>query len=567
MPPSPLQHYWSLSIEEQFYFVWPWLLAGIFLVTRKVYRRGHLWARHWGLFGAMSLVVAGSFSWAMYLTESNPNAAYFSTFTRVWELGVGALVAIAGPWLVRIPDAVRPALAYFGLIGILASLLLIDSESLFPAPWAALPVLSTAVVIVSFYGARVHGVPVLTNPVARWFGDTSYTLYLWHWPVIILLPALVSEGLLFYLLVLGLALGLTALTYHYYEDPIRKSQWLADKSGLGQRRKRQFGLAGWSFIGVLTVATIVTSILYIEQTDKLSAQKQEIDSAVVVDLAPPLDTGPASAGSGDTPALSVVPGNEPCYGAPALINDTCVLRNPEKPLQPSIENFATETGGPYCFTRLKDPLMSCKYGYEGPDAVRIALVGDSHAGRVLHGIAPYLESQKWHLTTFFGQGCVWKSPPIDQCAAMPAIEEQLAQARFDLVLTTSTRTGNAADYLPAWKPVLDAGSRIVVIADNPKASEQSIACLTRINFGEDRSGECGTPRARATPEDPQVIAANRLDPPIPVIDLTPYYCTVDNCPSVVGDVIVYADISSHITPTYMRTVAPALVNGIRRSVP
>ena len=124
----------------------------------------------------MALIVAASFSWAMYLTASDVNAAYFSTFTRVWELGVGALVAICGPWLFRIPDPIRPVLAYAGLAGVAASLCLIDETKQFPAPWVALPVASTALVVASFHGGAVRAVPVLTNPVARWFGDTSYTL-------------------------------------------------------------------------------------------------------------------------------------------------------------------------------------------------------------------------------------------------------------------------------------------------------------------------------------------------------------------------------------------------------
>ncbi|WP_431231468.1 acyltransferase family protein [Mycolicibacterium psychrotolerans] len=102
-PPSPIQHYWSLSIEEQFYFVWPVLLVAIFAITRQLRHSGAKRAGEWGMVAAMSLVVGASFGWAMYLSAVDGNAAYFSTFTRVWELGVGALVAICAPWLRNLP--------------------------------------------------------------------------------------------------------------------------------------------------------------------------------------------------------------------------------------------------------------------------------------------------------------------------------------------------------------------------------------------------------------------------------------------------------------------------------
>jgi peptidoglycan/LPS O-acetylase OafA/YrhL len=161
----------------------------------------------------MAGIVLASFGWALFLSAANPNSAYFSTFTRVWELGVGAMVAIIGPWIARIPASVRPTLAYVGLTGVLVSLFLINSAALFPAPWAALPVLSTALVVTSFHGVEVRGVPFLTNRVAAYLGDTSYTLYLWHLPVIVLLQTVLPKGVLYYLIAVALALALTMVTY------------------------------------------------------------------------------------------------------------------------------------------------------------------------------------------------------------------------------------------------------------------------------------------------------------------------------------------------------------------
>jgi peptidoglycan/LPS O-acetylase OafA/YrhL len=569
-PPSPLQHYWSLSIEEQFYFVWPVLLVAIFTMTRGRARRGKKWTRQWGLLCAMSLVVAGSFAWALILSVRDPNAAYFSTFTRVWELGIGALVAIVGPWLTRIPSAVRPVLAYAGLAGVAASMVVIDESVQFPAPWAALPVLSTALVIASFHGAEVRGMFLLTNPVARYFGDTSYTLYLWHWPVIILLLTVMPKGPLFYGLAITVALGLTTVTYYIYEDPIRKSSWLTDKDEGTRRRMPTIGKPQWGLIGCVLVATIVLSILGIRFNDKLTSAAEDYKGAVV-NLEAPLPAADPMITSASTLVPFTVPlsGNDSCFGAPAMLDETCNLRNPQVPLTPSVETFTKDLGTPSCWTSKDEELRSCTYGDQSADATRIALVGDSHASRLLVALAPYLNAMKWQLTTYVGWGCVLKEPPGGSCQkAMTETQRQLLAQPYDLVLTTASRQfgGHPSDYVNAWQPLAAAGSRIVVVADNPETSEEALNCLTRPTFGDDRRGECGTPREEALLRpDPLVVAASNV-PDSLVIDLTQYYCNTTFCPSIIGDVIVYRDIGSHVTATYFATLAPALVDGVRRAL-
>ena len=559
-PPSPLQHYWSLSIEEQFYFVWPALLVLIFALTRGLRRSGKTWARQGGLFGGMAVVVAASFGWAMFLSATDPNSAYFSTFTRVWELGVGALVAIAGPWLANIPSAVRPGLAYLGVAGVAGSLFLIDSTVQFPAPWAGLPVLSTALVVASFHGAEVRGMFPLTNPIARYFGDTSYTLYLWHWPVITLLFAVIPKGSLFYALVLALALGLTAVTYHFYENPIRQSDWLLDAPANKDRRLPTLRPRSWGLIGGLMVVVIVMSILGIRHADMNSAVQQsssaQDDQSQVTNITQPAQTP------------------DPCFGAPAMVTPGCVLRNPDVRLKPSIDDFYQDDHGLFnCFTKItaqQQKLKSCDYGYLGPDAIRIALVGDSHAASLLPALWPILNANKWRLTTYVGNPCALRDPAVYCEGPMAEVEAELLAHPYDLVLITNIRGQEApVSYQKVWAPIAAAGSRIAVVADNPASSEEAIACLTRVSFGGDRTGECGTSRAEALQQPDPLVAATQLVPGTTLIDLTPYYCTADRCPSVIGNVIVYRDYkegNSHITATFMRTLAPAIEDGLRRAL-
>jgi peptidoglycan/LPS O-acetylase OafA/YrhL len=551
LPPSPLQHYWSLSIEEQFYFVWPALLVLIFALTRQRRRRAKGLTRQWGLLGAMSVVVIASFGWAMFLSVDDPNRAYFSSLTRVWELGVGALVAIAGPWLLRIPPIVRPVLAYSGLTGVLASLFLIDSRVQWPAPWAVLPVLSTAVVVASFHGADVRGMFPLTNPVARYFGDTSYTLYLWHWPVFVLLLTVVSKGPLYYAIAIAVALGLTAVTYRFYENPIRNSNWLLEITVPQARRLL--------FTGAVAASVIVMTILAVGYAGRLSAARNTSAS--------PQD-GQAASGSAQT---------DPCFGAPAILNSGCALRNPAVPLQPSVDTFSTDyvSEARKCYAAKQGALMTCDFGYMGNDAKRIALVGDSHATILLPGLRPILSANKWRLTTYTGKGCVLVEPAPEACTeTLPKIEAELLARPFDLVLVTNYRFFNqdsttpgevARDFQRAWAPIISAGSRIAVVADNPETSREAIECLTRVSIGGERTGECGTARTEALRRPDPLVAGAQLVPGVTVIDLTPYYCTADRCPSVIGDVIVYMD-ANHITGTFAETLAGPLEEGLRRAL-
>jgi peptidoglycan/LPS O-acetylase OafA/YrhL len=573
-PPSPLQHYWSLSIEEQFYFVWPFLLVVIFAITRTWKHRGHAWIRQWGLFGSMAAVVAGSFGWAMVLSSDDRNSAYFSTFTRVWELGIGALLAIAGPWFTRIPSAIRPGLAYLGLAGVLGSMFLIDATFQWPAPWALLPIMSTALVVASFHGGEVRGMFPLTNPVARFFGDTSYTLYLWHWPVIILLLTVLPKGPVFYGAVIVLALGLTAVTYRFYEDPIRKSNWLLpDPAGPKNRRFPRLTTSRWAFVGAVMVAVVVLSTVGIH--DNVSIPQDDdgsVDQPVAL-LPPP--SGPLTS-KVVVPRIVPVPGADPCFGAPAMTDARCALWNPDLPLKPGIHRFARDfvgSGGPAsCWgDQHAKVLHPCTLGYEGADAIRIALVGDSHAQRVLRALAPALIPLKWQLTSYLGWGCEWRDHPDRDalCAdAMDGTQKELLAHPYDMVITTSSRLygSRPIDFANAWKPVAGAGSRIAVVGDVPGVSEESLACLTRVNTVGSRIGGCGTSRAEAFARPDPLIEASRLVSAATLIDLTQYYCTADRCPSVIGNAIVYSDWGAHVTATYIRTLSPAIIDGVRQAL-
>ncbi|MCZ4551800.1 acyltransferase family protein [Gordonia rubripertincta] len=558
-PPSPLQHFWSLSIEEQFYFVWPILMVGLFAASRRYSRPGFTTARQLTLATAMGAICLISFGWAIFQSADAPTAAYFSTFTRVWELGVGALLAICAPTLSRIPDSIRPLLSYIGLLGVVLSFFMITTSSQFPGPWAALPVLSTALVIAAFQGGNVRAVPHLTNPVAQYIGNVSYTLYLWHWPVIVLLAAVVAEGTAFNVIAILVTIILTCATFHLFEDPIRRSSWLEKPDYRNRRNKRIPKLmpGTWGAIGLTAAVVVAGSALVIEHQDQISNSSQANQQLIVTD---PQQIE-------ETPK---------CFGAAAMLTDGCPARNPANDLTPSIDNFADDTQGAYsCYRKAGEPLRSCTYGYEANDGKRLAIVGDSHAAMLLPALSPYLIENKLSLTTYVGNGCQWQVRTDGNCYSevMPEIQEALLREKYDLVIATGSRKygGETVDdavdaYLAAWRPVAATGTKILVVADNPSVSEESLACLTRVSIGGDNSGKCGSPRQDSlADQDPLPVAADLL-PEARLLDLTDAYCTPEWCPTVVGDVIAYRDTAGHITATFAQTLSPQLIAGIRAAL-
>jgi peptidoglycan/LPS O-acetylase OafA/YrhL len=261
---SPIQHFWSLSIEEQFYFVWP---ALIFIISLLVARRAWTHGRRMILAAAvMGVASAASLAWALYETATSPTWAYFNTFSRVWELGAGALLATAVGTLARIPAAVKPLLSWAGLTLIAASLFVISDESTgFPAPWALLPAVGTLLVIAAGVGEEPRYQGFLNNPVSTYIGNFSYSLYLIHWPVIVFLGAMMDGGIYYYLTAIVLAFGLAIASYHFIENPFRHIDRTKMREAGRQLRTRDIQPERSTGYAALAAVTLVIAglVLYV----------------------------------------------------------------------------------------------------------------------------------------------------------------------------------------------------------------------------------------------------------------------------------------------------------------
>ena len=164
--PSPLQHFWSLAVEEQFYLVWPLLLAVTLIIVAR--RGGTEATRTHAMTWLLALVIAASLVWSLVQTETSPADAYYSSPARAWELAIGALVAVQQPRLAALPSSIRTGLGIAGLLAVAVAAVGYDAGSSFPGWRALVPVLGTAILVGTGAAAR-SGRPA-SWPSPRWHG-------------------------------------------------------------------------------------------------------------------------------------------------------------------------------------------------------------------------------------------------------------------------------------------------------------------------------------------------------------------------------------------------------------
>ncbi|MDP9464440.1 MAG: acyltransferase, partial [Actinomycetota bacterium] len=225
--PSPLLHFWSLAVEEQFYLFWPLVLVALRRRPRR-YRR---------LVTAMMIAVAvASFSVCIWMTRTHPTGAFYLLPARMWELAVGGLVAVGGTAWRAVSSSARAVAGWVGVAGVATAVLTFDGSVDFPGSAALLPVLGTALIVVSGGSDVAPFAPmaVLRHVSLQWIGRRSYAIYLWHWPALVLAEAKwgpLSLGQRF--VAIGIALALAAGSLKLLEDPVRHSTWVASRPTRG----------------------------------------------------------------------------------------------------------------------------------------------------------------------------------------------------------------------------------------------------------------------------------------------------------------------------------------------
>ena len=551
-PASPVQHYWSLAVEEQFYVVWPLLLIAALWVAR---RRGA---------GAVLVVAtAASFAWSVHAVADDATAAYFSTPARAWELGVGALIAVgAQAGLVqRLPLRAAVALGWLGLYGIVLSALLLTERTPFPGVAAVLPVLATALVLQAGEAGAAGRNPVLVNPVSRYLGRISYSLYLWHWPVLVLSVAVLPTGL-HVVVPLVLSLVLASLCHHLVEEPVRHSAWLA-------RRPVRRGVARGSTRRAAVALTATAALLG--------------GGFLLPALALNEETTPAPAAV-PAPAVSPVPSADPQALRAALAASLAPESWPE--LEPPLSGIRF-AGSPEwivdkCDNVNSGNLEKCRYGPS--DAPRTAaLVGDSIAISWLPALREVLEPRGYVIQVLTRNQCPAPTvtfyrdrpeEPFTNCTVHKEwVLDQVAALDPELVLVSNDRSlvdkqveQPAGDLrFDRWRSgmttmlqALDAAGGDVVLLGAPPRGGNLQACATRLSDPVD----CTQPVSEDWRAVRAAEAAAAREAGARYVDPEPWFCVDGRCPAVVGSTPVYTD-GKHLTAAYARRLAPHLADALQ----
>ncbi|GAB3678761.1 acyltransferase family protein [Angustibacter aerolatus] len=558
VPPSPLQHYWSLAVEEQFYVVWPVL---VLLVAKLAPRR--LVGRAVGV--VIALISVASLAWCIEQTSQAATQAYFSPFTRAWELGVGALLAAGSGWLLRLPAVVGRWLGWLGLAAVIGSAFWITDATPFPGAYALLPVLGTAAVVAA--GSIAPGVgaeSVLRQRPLQWLGAMSYSLYLWHWPALVIAAALVGGtlGVGPALLVVLASLLVAVLTHHAVENPLRRAPRLA------ARTSNSLGFGVLALVTVLFACNVMISNQLTER-DAAAARAQARLASVSLDAAP--------AGDGKVSGVQA-----------AVVEAAAAKRLPSDVSPPLAElpQHASPANFDGCLVPTeKTSSPSCTYG-DTSASKTVVLFGDSHAAAWLSALDAAGEREHFKLLVLTKSLCpfpsttVWNTVdkrPFSQCDAWRSWAlDRIDAVEPSLVVVSSTMYGVRLPSSPkdqtglaaAWQrgatttlKRLDASAkRVVVLGDSPVMADDPAQCLADHPKQVQR---CSQPTPEALKLSREVLQAHvakvaKADY-LPVVD---WFCTPTECPMVVKGVVTHYD-RWHLTADYSSLLSKPLASALR----
>ncbi|UKA48946.1 acyltransferase [Arthrobacter sp. FW305-123] len=550
-PVSPLQHYWSLAVEEQFYFVWPWLMLALFALTGKLYRGRANPRVVAGI--TMAILTLGSLGWSLWETSTNPNVAYFSTFSRAWELGIGALLACAATLLPRLSSTWRPILAWVGLAGMIVSLFVINPQTSFPAPSALLPVLSTALVIIAGTGTADHSyIAPLTNPVARYLGDISYSLYLWHFPVIILAGTLNpgEQNLLYNAAAIVAMLLLSVFAYHLVEDPIRKSLWLSGE----KRWVRNIQVPdSYKLTALGALAAVTAVVVGAAMVAKAPVEQATLPQASAIVIG----TSSASAAPAAGPKVTELQ-NE----IAAALTATSWPENLSPSMDDAVGNHEAPAGVAECGKKVAPSASDCLWG--DPSAAKTAiLVGDSVGVAWAPALLETYGKGEWKLLMRAQFGCPFavrdaKNESTDCATHKQAVTGDIQRIKPDLLIIANNYpdSGDAQAWARGATEILAeaAGAKSTVALSSPPHDKDVQKCY----------------RPGSKPQDcvsvvngwynDLTFAERRAFEEVGAkyVNTSPLFCSPNGaCPAFVGATPVKLD-QVHMTLWYGGKLAPAL---------
>ncbi len=614
--PSPVLHYWSLSVEEQFYVVWPALLLAVAWFARRLH--GQRVRLAGGI--ALAVIAASGLAASIVLTAAAPTWGFYSLPARAWEFALGGLIAVGASAVERIPRRVAVAIGWLSAILLIAAAVTLDDSVPYPGTAALLPTAAAAGLIIA--GGRGGIDLVLGTAPLQFLGRISYSLYLWHWPFIVLPAAMAGAALDLptTLALIGLAVVVAWLSRRFIELPFLAIDGrrpgvvgaslklgaatlalvLAVSGGLQILASAEVANAGEAVPisaaanpggGQTTAPGVEASVPPADEAQR-NAQASEDAGPVVDGSAPPAAADPGPSGAAATnPGPSATP-QAPTSTAPQPlppplvrwtdIGSAALPANVPLPagVRPSLAGARTDEErliADGCFSGLDATTPAhCVYGARN-GRVTVALIGDSHASHWFPALNVLANLNGWRLLPFVKASCPFLATPVfHPFVQRPYTECETWRARAiaavnaaqpDLVIVAEAYDAANLPIDPNSRSLAARGramaaaisqlraQRVAIMIDNPRTDVDIPACLARYPNDVNR---CAIPRSVAFPPNFGVVERVAADASgARVIDIVAAVCPSTPCPVVRGGMILYRD-GHHLTETFSRSLAGPL---------
>ena len=555
--PSPILHFWSLGVEEQFYLVWP----AIFLLAAYGARRLRLRV---GI--AVAIIGLLSFTFATYLVTRQGPWAFFSLPTRAWELALGGILAAIGVRLSRIPEFFAVLLGWLGLFAVIASGIFTKATSPFPSWPALLPTVGAALLIVGgSQASKLSPSKLLGGTIIQFLGKVSYSLYLWHWPLLVLPLAIKGVPLTIYerAALALIAIPIAYATHRWIEDPLRRGKFI------GTLPRKNLVTASAMAL-VIAAASFGADFAFTASAHhKIKASTTEEKLAQVEALLTPLAEATKSANLRPDTVDSAVPTN----------------------LEPELINAKTDRAISYadrCHTQQNLPPSTapCIYG-DTTSTTTVVLFGDSHALSWFPAMNTVAKKNGWKLLSLTMSACspadipAWNpsnNSVMKNCAMWrTASLKKIALAHPLVVVVAGTRgfatidsKGNVirgdsknALWRAGMKRTVDqlklASTYVLYLADTPSSLVDPPVCLSAHPL---HTIACATPVNIAIQSDwlAQEIAMTSEEN---ILFVNPglWVCPSSPCPVILGNILIYSD-GGHLTATFSAALASRLRKAI-----
>jgi len=511
-PASPVQQFWALSIQGQFYVIWILLFALALLIVRLTHRMSFTRV----ITGVLGATFVASFVYSVQMERDGAMNAYFHTGTRVWEFAAGGLLALAIMNGRRFANVFAVPAGWLGLVLLLTCGVAIGAPSNFPG-WDALwPVVGAVLILMSGdarHESRLSVTRLLGSKPLVWAGAFSYALYLWHWPILVFYR--IRSGTYAIAAVPGILIIVSACVLAY------ATTRLLDE---GVRKRI---IDGWK-----ARRTLVTSGICVAVLAALAFSTGFWRSNVLTEVV----------GDPTTAYVSNLASAREDY--PIVYRNGCVqeLSNSDVVLCTSGDTNGEKT---------------------------MMLIGGSHTAHWFPAIEQIAMDRGWKLVTALKDACRFTMVEDESAIGGPSCHEwNLSLLRIlekdppELVVTTSTVSDGGGEFTPdgyveQWRLLDDLGVEVVGIRDTPRWMRDPVDCLW---VNSDDVGACTVPRDRSLAESDPAAQRTDLPPNVTLIDVDELICSGNVCPATIDDMVVYWDLS-HLSATFAASLADAVNEG------